>query len=194
MRRRHEGPHFGPLRKLLGASPATRAAARFRSNCCRSGAGSAWTSFTRCFRTPDLPGPDGICRGRVVPWGPWRQMRPFTATGSSVRITHFRQHGLQGQGNDGRIAGSGVQKDSPLALVDYFAMARPRPVPSSLVLKKGQKTLSCKSNGIPGLPPAWIAAGVDISLVRVSGKTSHRVQLFVDHLVRHFKTLKQDVE
>lgn len=37
------------------------------------------------------------------------------------------------------------------------------------------------------LLPEWSMPGVTINLVRASGKISHRVQLFVDYLVDHFK-------
>ena len=49
-----------------------------------------------------------------------------------------------------------------------------------------------QSGKLVRLLPEWSARGVDISLVRVSGKTSHRVQLFVDHLARHFKKIRQE--
>lgn len=48
-----------------------------------------------------------------------------------------------------------------------------------------------ESGKIVRLLPEWIVPGVDINLVRVSGKNPHRIQLFADHLVQHFKNLKQ---
>ena len=44
-----------------------------------------------------------------------------------------------------------------------------------------------QSGEIVRLLPEWSMPGVTINLVRTSGKISHRVQLFVDYLVDHFK-------
>lgn len=47
-----------------------------------------------------------------------------------------------------------------------------------------------QSGQLVRLLPEWSMPGVDINLVRVTGRLPHRVQLFVDHMVAHFKNLR----
>lgn len=43
-----------------------------------------------------------------------------------------------------------------------------------------------RSGQLVRLLPEWTVPGITVNLVRVGGKLSHRVQLFVDHLAAHF--------
>lgn len=49
-----------------------------------------------------------------------------------------------------------------------------------------------ESGEIVRLLPEWTVGEIDVSLVRASRKSSHRVQLFVDHMVSYFKNLRQE--
>ncbi len=48
-----------------------------------------------------------------------------------------------------------------------------------------------QSGQLVRLLPEWSVPGVDINLVRVTGRLPYRVQLFVNHLVAHFKGLRE---
>lgn len=48
-----------------------------------------------------------------------------------------------------------------------------------------------KSGELVRLLPEWTVGEIDVSLVRANGKSSHRVQLFVEHMAEHFKKLRQ---
>lgn len=59
-------------------------------------------------------------------------------------------------------------------------------------LEEGTAWRFVRNGRLVRLLPEWSAAGVDINLVRVNGKLPHRIQLFVEHLVQHFKKFRQN--
>lgn len=106
-----------------------------------------------------------------------------------IHMTIFSRHGLELR-KDGKaefVSMHPAHTVNGLALALDFLLAGQ----GIAAIEVGTARKYEQAGEIVRLLPEWSTPGVTISLVRASGKTSHRVQLFVDYLVEYFKKHRQ---
>lgn len=106
-----------------------------------------------------------------------------------IHIAIFPEHSLwlRSGSRQEKVPMNPVHVVNALAVAQEFVLAGQ----GISTLEEGTAWKFVQSGHLVRLLPEWSAAGVDINLVRVSGKLPHRIQLFVEHLVQHFKKFRQ---